>query len=344
MLAACLLALSACERRPLEEEEMPGGALIRVKIDWSKTNVNTASSYTKGVHRVSLRFFPKDGRAPFDLYMEGNVTEGTILVEVGKYSVVIFNEAVDDHNYWRDAITFSDVNNYKNFAANIVPYTNALREQQFPFYKPGAGEQFIVEPLPLASWSLDNFEVTEGMVLVSYGEKPASYITAEENDMLNAFTNVVMRPLTRQLIITGQVENLASMYAGYTAMKGLATKVYMASALTTQTPATYLFMLNGRKYDAGGKNGTTNNRFLSFGRITPAGSSNESYILAADVLLISGEFYQSTPPLRFDVTNQMINNYGMNIDVNLAISFKLPYVEGAIGVDDWEDDEYELDQ
>jgi hypothetical protein len=133
------------------------------------------------------------------------------------------------------------------------------------------------------------------------------------------------------------------MYAGYMAMQGLATKVYMASAETTSTPATYMFMLGGKKFDEDKQNGTTSNSFLTFGRTPSSGAYRESYLLAADILLVTGELYQPSTPFRFDITSQFIMNYHTNIHIDLNISFNLPYVDGAIGVDDWDDDVIPLD-
>ena len=338
-LLMLLLALNTCTRRPLEDDEPRQGAYLKVRIDWSKTSLDPLSPNNNGIHRVSLRFFPKDTRREvFDRYLEGNVTEGTILVPMGEYSVIVFNESVDDLPWWNEAITFTDVNSYNNFAANIVPFADVQRQQQFPFYKPGVGERFIVEPLHLASWSLDHFVVTEGMALVSQGEQSTYYISKEENDMLKAFTNIVMRGLTHRVNLTAHVENLASMCTGYMAIQGLASKVYMASAETVQNPATYLFTLSGRQYDTSSKNGTTSNRFLTFGRIPSSGAFHESYIILADILLINGDLLNPTTPLRFDVTNQFVLNYETDINIHLDITFQLPYVEGGIGVDDWEDE------
>jgi len=344
LLLVWLLVINSCERRPLEYDEKPRGAAIAVKIDWSKSGIDPYSS-DNGVHRVSLRFFPKDVPSDvFELYMEGNVTEGEILIPAGRYAVIIYNEsAVTDRAFWDGAITFTDVNSFTDFAANAVPYAAAQRTQAFPFYKPSAAEQFIVEPLRLASWSIENFVVTENMITVSNGQRPWNYLTEEEKQMFDAFKNVVMRGLTRQVEVNAQVENLISTQTAYMAMQGFATKVYMASARTTLHSATYLFTFNRRKYDANGKNGMMNSSFLSFGRITPSGSYRESYMIAADILFVTGELHKPSPPLLFDVTGQVLSNYDAKISIDLLINYKLPYVEGGIMVDEWDDSIYQLD-
>jgi len=115
--------------------------------------------------------------------------------------------------------------------------------------------------------------------------------------------------------------------------------VYMASGQTTQSPTTYLFTLGQKKYEANNKNGTASATFYSFGRTS---AIKESYTIGADILLRTGELHQPTPPLWFDVTGQVIPNYDDKVDIDIEISYALPYVEGGIAVDDWEDDVYTL--
>ena len=344
LLMVSTLLIDSCERRPLEDDENPKAAAINVKIDWSKSGLNPDTrDGGNGVHRASLRFFPKDNSPVFDLYLEGNVKEGQILVPVGKYSVIVFNESVYDKSYWEGAITFTDVNSFDNFAAHAVPFSAAQRTKDFPFYVPRQGEEFIVEPLHLASWSIEHFEVTEKMIMVSHGERQPFYLSDEENEMLNALTKIVMRALTRPVNVTAQVENMISTHIAYMSMQGFANKVYMASARTTYNPTTYLFTFDRRKYDSNGRDGVMNSRFLSFGR-TPSSTANpESYKIAADILFITGDRHQPQQPLLFDVTGQVLKDYDTKIDIDLYINFSLPYVEGGIAVDEWEDDVYTLE-
>ena len=344
MSALIVGSLVTCERRLLEDDEQPPAAWIPVNIDWSMSGLNvTSPDGGEAVHRVSLRFFPKGKNQPvFDIYLEGNVVEGRIRVPVGKYSVIVFNESVDDKGYWDGRIQFTDIHSYNDFAANAVAYSTNLRTSLFPFYQTQTGENFINEPLPLASWSIEDFEVTESMVMVSNGEKQLLFLTEEESRMFNALKYVVMRALTRPVNITAQVENLVSTHKAYAAMQGFANKVYMASALTTYNPATYLFSFDRRKYDENGKDGVMNSSFMSFGRTLNSVANPESYKVKADIVFVNGELYQPTPPLLFDVTGQVLSNYNTEIEINLSLQYKLPFVEGGIAVDEWDDDVYTL--
>ena len=323
-LGAILMTASACERRPLEDQYFDS-ALIPVKIDWNYSGIpvtdNSGSGY---VHRVSLRFFPKDGSPAFDRYMETNVIEGKIEVPVGEYSVIVFNESVHDI-YWEDAIFFTDINNYSAFAANIV----ADNVSNYPLYTPLSGENMIVEPYMLASWSIDNFSVTSDMVWQTRWHSGTP--TPQSNAMINALSNIVMRQLTYTVTVKAWVENLCSAQLIQCAARGFAQKVYMASAQTTQTPATHLFLLNGRRWDDASQiNGSVEKGFLSFGRLPQP----SLYWLNMDIISTTGELYNQ--PLLYDVSNQVLNQTLRNININININ--LPYVEGGIYVGDWDDE------
>jgi hypothetical protein len=334
--ALLALLLGSCERRPLEDIYRET-ALIPVHIDWSKSGINVMNSKVTGeVHRVSIRFFPKDGSPAFDRYMESDVVDGVIDVPIGRYSVVVFNESIHDL-YWSDAIAFSDVNSYADFAAAVLPFDAKLREQQFPFYRLHPGETVIVEPLKLASWSLDDFEVTEAMV-IRPSRPPDLYIPvgAGPGD-IDALTRVVMRALTRTASVTVHAKNLSSAQAIPAAVRGFASRVYMASARTMQTPSTHLILLNERRWDNTSQtDGIVHKSFLTFGR-TP---ESEVYQLALDVLLVSGELYTAASPLEFNVTGQVLSSSGLT--VNIRVDIDLPHVDGEINVSDWINEEIEI--
>jgi len=350
------LTLVCCTRRPLENEDVPAVARIPVHIDWSRSGLNPSNlSNTASlpeadqVHRVSIRFYPTDGSAPFDRYLEQNVVDGVIDVPIGSYKVIVFNETIDDTPWWSGAITFTDADNYDKFTAHAVPNDPAQWTKDFPFVHPGPNERVIIGPDPrkLASWSLSDFEVTPNMVLVTNGRAPVarnsptrtSAYTAYETSMSNALMSIVMRRLTYNVTVTAHMKNLVSSQTNYCYVSGFATEVNMASALTSHTPATKLFLLNGRRYDANMKDGTTTHGFLSFGR-TPA---PELYTVAMDVLYVSGVLYRpdpamGLPELKWDVSDQVdMNNIDLDFNIDINIDIALEYVAGGIAVDDWND-------
>jgi len=280
---AVALVLVSCYRRPMDDAAPPAVARIPVHIDWSKSGIDLAAGdEANHVHRVSIRFYPQDGSPIFDRFLEEpNVTDGVIDVPIGKYKIIVYNESVDDIAWWNGAITFTDADNYDNFAAHAVPLDPASQASGFPFFRPGPTDNTILggpDPRKLASWNLDLFEVTPNMVLVSNGWAPVAHRTtttrtAYEDQMMNALTDIVMRRLTYNVTVTATIQNLVATQDNYCYVAGFANTVYMASTLTTYTPSTKLMKLNGRKYtppgDPNAKDGTTTHSFLSFGR-TPA--------------------------------------------------------------------------
>ena len=327
MLAAVVAIplFTACERRPLEDD-FGVTALIPVKIDWSRSNIPVTDAGGNGyVHRVSLRFFPKDGSAAFDRYLELNVIEGKIEVPIGAYSVVVFNESVYDV-YWEDAIRFSDVDSYADFAATIVHGQAA----NYPFYRPLVGEELIVEPFRLASWSLDDFTITKETVTRT---RSATRAASGADDPENALTRIVMRALTHNVNVTAHVENLSSAQLLQGAMRGFAQTVYMASGETAQTPATHIFKLNSRVWDAGSQaHGTVSRSFLSFGRLP----QNEQYWVDVDAVFIDGAFHDEQ--LLWNVTDQVTAHPAGAIDIYIDLTLQLPLITEGIFVGDWEDE------
>ena len=336
-----LLLLSACKRRPLEDG-LPELARIPVHIDWSNSGINPYSqNELEKVHWVSIRFFPKDGSPAFDRYLEEpDVTDGWINVPVGKYSVIVFNESLRDVN-WEGAISFSGINEYAKFAAHAVAWNPAQWAAEFPYYTPPQGESVIIGPAPstlapkLASWSLDYFEVTENMLLLSQGLLSPGDVGAADRSMLEALTHIEMHCLTRTVNVTAQVKNLVSIYANYCALSGFAHTVFMASREKTQSPSIKLFKLNGRQYDANQLDGTTRCSFLSFGRVPPP----ETYMLSVDVLYGTGELL--TPKLAdFNVTND-VTVLSPGPDINININYAVDYRDG-IAVNEWQEDVLEI--
>ncbi len=320
------ITIASCERRPLEEE-LYITARIPVKIDWSNSGINPATqSATDDVHRVSIRFFPKDGSVPFDRYLNVNVFEGEIEVPLGSYSVVVFNEGIEDRGYWGDHIYFTDVNNYSQFAANLVE-----DKSRYDYYPPHTQEMLAVEPLKLASWSADDYEITpETITRTRTKAKPGQ----QPDDTLR----VSMRSLFYQSTVVARVTNLNSALDNgiHGALQGFANKVYMASGLTEQSPSTFLFRFNNRKWDDASKtNGTTEFSFLTFG-LLPAPAQ---YGLFVDILTADGKRYVPVDPLQFDITNQIDVQINISIGINIEVKIELPVVKGGIKIDDWDNDE-----
>jgi hypothetical protein len=315
-----------------DDEDCPAArsVTLAVAVDWSASGINTANlPRTDEVGRVSIRFFPKDGSPVFDCYLDTDVTAGTIDVPPGRYAVVAFNESIYDDAWWDGRIGFTGTESYDDFAARLIPWDEESRARQFPYYTPANGERIIPRPPALASWSIDELEVSPRPVSRT---SRASRVAGE-----GPLTHIVMRRLTRLIDIDVRVENLASARSIHGALRGLASTVRLASGRTAD-PSTYLFSLNGRKYDPDGRNGTTHSSFLSLGRTPPP----ESYQLEMDVLLMDGRLHDDPGPPSFDVTRQ-VTAPGEDSGIPISLDLALPRLSGGIAVNDWgEDQRYTL--
>ena len=315
--------------------------MIPVDINWLQSGINTSNlPRTDEIHRVSLRFFPADGSTAFDRYLEGNVIEGEIAVPVGRYSVVAFNESIYDLDWWQ-GVTFTDVDSYGGFAANVDPDAAA----NYRFYTPVAGQQLVAEPQPLASWSLGDFEVTEQMAYAQHG---SGSLSPREQTMLDALTHIVMRRLTFTVNIVADVQNLGSAQDVYATAGGFARRIYMASGEVEPSPCAHICQLGARQYDGPDmRDGTARRSFLSFGRLLAPGSAAqdsgapgsaaESYSLGLTIYTVDGALYAPPSPLQWDVTDQV--TAGPGPDINIYVRFSLPYVEGEVKVTDWDDED-----
>lgn len=316
-----LAAATACERRSLYDD-CPGDIPIPVKVDWSISGITPNSGGAADfVHRVSIRFFPQDGSAPFDRYLEGNVFEGEVYVPEGSYSVVAYNEAVDDV-YWNDAIRFDNTDDYNLFSANIIE----MSPLPYDFYTPQAGETFAAEPFKLASWSLDNFVVTPY-------KKNCNECSADTN---TALTRVKLRRLITPVHIVAEVANLKSAMRMEAALTGMVRNVYMASGVTTASPTTHLFVFRSPVWNDETKtHGWVERRLLTFGRM----QQPSAYSLNLGVIFVTGERYTPDTPLLYDVTAQVESSQPQD-DIEIRVNLSLPEVDSDIGVGDWDDEEH----
>lgn len=315
-----LTATTACEEHS-SDDDCFREVSIPVKIDWSISGITPSQPNTADfAHRVSIRFFPEDGTSAFDRYLEDNVSEGVINVPEGIYSVIVYNEAVDDV-YWNDAVRFDDTNDYNLFSANIVETS----PQPYDFYTPQPGEMFAVEPLKLASWSLERFEVTLS--------KDCKECT---NEMNTALTRVKLRRLVVSTHVVAEVTNLKSAMRMEAALTGMASKIFMASGEPATAPTTHLFAFRSPVWnDASKTDGWVERRLQTFGRL----SQPSVYALHMGVIFVSGERYTPDVPLRYDVTGQILSSPKEN-DIEVRVKLALPEVNGDINVGEWDDDEY----
>lgn len=334
LLMAIFATTIGCTRRPLCDCETEGNkpgesAMIDVKIDWSRSGIDPkVENRSDGdyVHRVSLRFFPKDGSEAFDRYLESNIFEGEISVPIGDYSVVVFNESIYDP-YWIGVVEFENVDNYEDFTARLTDD----EPTQFDFFDFDEGMDLSVEAFKLASWSIDNFSVSENMTL------SGAQLSDSEEAMKRALTNIELRRLTTTTTIYADVENLSSVYRLHAALEGLSESVNITTGEPYSSTTTHVWQLTRVEWDdeSEQRHGTISEERLTFA----APNVETTHTLTLEVLLINGSRYEPENPLKYDVSDQIrgLTRYADN-DLKARVSASLPYVTGQIVVGDWGDD------
>ncbi len=334
MLALCCVG---CTRRPLTDvacgAESGESVRLEVSVDWSLSRIESYMDEDDAVHRVSFRFFPTDGSKPFDRYLEGDTESGELDIPAGEYSVVIFNESIED-SYWSGSINFESVDSYPLFAATIAPQDSSLY-----FYEPADDESLSVEALFLASCSIEYFVVSEAMC------STAQELWTEEDLAMAALLNpVAPRPLCCYTTIEVQTENLSSAYSVHASLTGLTQRVFMASGLTDTITTTHVGELQERVWEDNLQHGVIRDSRLTFS--TPQGGGE--HILTLDVMLTDGSHHSPDEELVFYVTDQITSSAAGSTsslrtrytesDLSASVSMSLPEVSGDVEVEAWDDE------
>lgn len=148
------LLFTSCNRRELTYYEV---AEITLTADWSQSGLEGETDY--GATAV---FYPKNGGTP-QIVLMGNRTHATARLPKGHYSVIVFNRSFNDFG----AIAFRGENSFHTFEA----YAKQIENRS-------ATEVLVASPEKLATYVIEEFEVTDNM-LGNYAEtKPVSRSSA----------------------------------------------------------------------------------------------------------------------------------------------------------------------
>ena len=315
---SALFTLS-CSLRELEDD--PAAlTIVSVGIDWSESGIDV-----RDMHRASIWLFPHNGAPALEYRLENDLSGRDIIVPPGVYSVLVFNETVDENDW--SGVAFTGTERYETFAAVSPPLLSQ------GFYKRSTELPLVDEPEALAVWSFDKLEV-----------KPAGEIANEHYPQYKStggridLSDVKPTPRFERVSLTAYVTNLASSMQATGTIDGMASGVYLATGELMNEPAAHAFILNGRVYEDNGKSGTTTRTFNVFGR--QPGASNR--LVAIDFLLVDGTFH---PRQEFDVKNQSESKTIDNVLTHIInLGYAQPYitlpdldVEKGVAVDRWDE-------
>lgn len=348
MLLFLLLAvlLVGCERRPLEEETIDR-AIIPITIDWVTLAKMDPVHDKDNLYRASVWFFCKDG-APFNgnRYKEfwfDDPRGGTVELPIGHYSVLIFNNSVDEFS---DNVGFRGTDRFDTFeyycqSVSVNPQNLGLDGE----------DTLVLEPDLLAAWRSYEYEVTPGMVRVSRSltdpMSDAERQQAEED--LKRLLNLKPERLTYSVHASARILYLKSLARPADAcLLGMAHSVRLASKEVSTTPSSFAFEMNNRKFDSStSKHGSIEAYFRSLGML--ANPLAQYGLTMRFTLTEAYEGYTQFPssqsqPLIFDVKELLLNSPAPHADycIHLTEDIELPdFVTNGFepDVDDWGDED-----
>ncbi len=321
-LSVMLLARCECPDCGCSETQYPESAVIPVAVDWSISGLDPeeSSKATNSVHRLSLRFYPSDGGEVIVRFMESDLYNDTVEIPVGLYSVIAINEAVTD-SYWSGSVNFTDSEDYDSFAAELVVSDGVE----------------VAEPKPIASWSLDSFEITEEMAAYTRGVTQYSDLSEYEQQQLEALLVVVMKALTRSVRVEVTTENLGSAQSMSASVTGLSKRIGIVSGDIETGSITHSFDLDSFDYSDTTRadtdyeaDGVASGESLCFGH---SDDSEDGYTLDLDVLLSDGTKHDEDVS-GIDVEGQ-ITPTDASSDYLVEHSLTLRVVEESVSVKDW---------
>lgn len=338
LFGSTLLLSSSCRRQI--EDEVGRVAKVPLTINWSKSNVDVTQ-----MHRVSVWVFPHDGTTPYDIRLQGDVTQGILELPIGKYSLVVFNETVDPTDW--TGLRFVGKEQYATFCALTDLddfrgiYTSAKTD--------ATTELFRKSPERLASWSVDEFEVTADMVVYTrdllIDQSSPSYDASARDEVvkeLNKLEQIVPMPRVKVVSITARVQNLVSAQKASGAIKGAVAGINLSTGKAVLEPVTHMFVLNGRTYDdsANPGHGTLGAVVNVFDVL---GADLFKFDLHTDFLLHNGVMHNQVFDITSDLKKEQANiiiNVGFNVPGSPDDEIHLPVIPesaGAIDVDKWQD-------
>ncbi len=317
--AALLLSLpTACKRQSLcSDEGYTSGALVEFLIDWGDSNIEESQ-----INNVSIYAYPDDGTLPY-IKVVGSASSATLTLPAGDYSLLLFNEFVEDVS----GVTFFDIDSFSLFSAQVK---ESLSSDDI--YYELQDDQLLSQSLEaMAAWQIEGFSVSEDMV-------QCSYCADELSSELTTIVEAAPTPRTTPCVIELGVENLDNAAYIEVVVVGLASAVAMASderSAVAGAEVVYSTTLSQFTYTSG-SDGVAWGPLNTFGKLP---SEDQTYQVIINVVLASGTLSTFTR----DVTEQILaqDNSGLYIDLTSdEDSISLPAATtSGFGVESWDDNE-----
>ncbi len=310
-----LATLLSCKYQPIynNEDQVSNSATIRFAIDWTQANIVLSE-----VSNLSIYAYAEDLGSPY-VKISGNIDTAYINLPSGVYSLLIFNDAVEDIL----GVSFTGSDSFGDFYAQSTTRTSTSDL----YYSTSESEVFASKMGRLASWSLEGFEVTSEMISCSICEDSNKLV-------IDTLINATPSAITRQCEVSVTIENLNNAQIVQATLIGFASGAYVASGetiLDSEQSILYSVDLNSYSY-SNESDGVVEGETTIFGLST---DTSTTYQVVIDIILGSGELSSFTR----DVTEQMVEQSGSTIYIDLSSDddkIVLPESSGTgFGVDGW---------
>lgn len=313
-----LLLTASCERRELTEE-LYQTAKIKVSIDWSEAALDPDNDPDGDLYRASVWLFCKEGPIfngkSYKEYRLNSCLGGEIEVPIGHYSVLVFNNSVDEFSSY---VGFRGTDRYETFEyyAKADTRSSQARNATLPA---------LLEPDVLAAWHLDNLEITPEVVTYTRTRAGEQGSSSRASEQANSLQDVQPTRLTTQCNLQAYARQIKSVSTAQGFLQGMAGSVFLVSGQVSAAPTTVYFTLNHHTYDPGSTtDGTLNGTFNTIGPLADPAATYGLQLWFTLTAAYNGSTTWPTPPeapYQFDITEQVL--YAESHTPDLAVSLEL---------------------
>lgn len=311
----CVVLITSCKQELCQWVDESDNSTVRVSVDWSESYIEKSDIYN-----ISIYGYPQGGESPY-MRVSGDIESTYIYLPEGDYSLLLFNDVVDDIA----GVKFSNSDSYDDFCAKVIEQTDTSSL----YYQVADDELLATTQEQLATWCLGELEVVHDMVHCTY---------CDESKLYAIDFDAVPTPITTECLFTLRIENLSNAQIIQGVVRGFAAGAYLASGeriSSLDRTIIYSMDFTTRLYDdADSTDGVVESQITTFGKVADL---NKSYELVLDIILNNGELVTFTR----DITEQVLEQDNLKIIISLESDenmISLPASDGiGFGVDAWGD-------
>ena len=253
LAALTLLAIVACERRPLEVI-VDNRVRVRIVINW---RVNFTEIYNQEPNGMTVMLWGVNN--DYRVVESVNSNSLTVMLPPDTYHLLIYNEREEEHLPY---MSIYNAQSFNDISMRLLHYTRS--NDQMPY---------IYSPDPIGV-AVDTFDITPDMVasdtsiFVPYEDYIDGDLARYQSDRVYEIPEVAT-PMTVTLYIKAKVKHRQSLKSIEASISGMAEGFYMSQIYRTQETGTIKLDPNGWEFQAYGEEkdsmGIIANKTVTFG-------------------------------------------------------------------------------